>query len=266
MKKTVDKDLIAEQEKLENSLKDELLKDSSEQKFSEAYDKIHKFFLEKENVENLYSDKLGWIDNFFLNRCGKGNKILEIGSGNGKLSFAMAEKNNHVIGLDVSNIAISIAQEKLKKSGKHLQVEFKPGDARKLPFNDNTFDFIISQDLVEHITVNDFKIHLSEVYRVLKPGGKYFFWTPSALKGGSSHGLHLKEYNVSELDAILRNTKFTYTWYDLRFYKLKLVVKVSQSLIKPVLLYERALQKIIKFIPKPVDKVFIPPLLFQLKK
>lgn len=266
MKKLVDKNIIAEQERLENSLKDELLKDSSEQSFREAYDKIHKFFLEKENVESLYSDDLQWIDIFFLNLCGTGNIILEIGSGNGKLAFAMAEKGNNVIGLDVSNIAVSFAQERLKKSGKQLSIEFKLGDARKLPFNDNKFDFIVSQDLVEHITENDFKLHLSEVYRVLKQGGRYFFWTPSALKGGSSLGLHIKEYTVRELDAILKNTKFRYTWYDLRFYKLKLIVKTNQSLMAPVVLYERVIQKIIRFIPKPIDKIFIPPLLFQLKK
>jgi len=266
MKNSIDKNLIAEQEKLEHSLKEELLKNSSEENFQKAYDEIHKFFIEKENVESLYSEDLKWIDHLFVKLCGKGNKILDIGSGNGKLAFAMAEKKNEVFGLDISKVAIDIAKARQKKLSQQLQVVFKHGDARKLSFDDNTFDFIVSQDLVEHITENDFKIHLNEVYRVLKPGGRYLFWTPSALKGGSSHGLHIKEYTVNELDAILNETNFKYTWYDLRFYKIKLIIKIRQSLISPVIVYENALKKIIRFIPKPIDKFFIPPLLFELRK
>lgn len=266
MKNTIDKNLIAEQEKLEHSLKEELLKDSSEENFQKAYDEIHRFFIEKENVESLYSEDLKWIDHFFIKLCGSGNKILDIGSGNGKLAFAMAEKKNQVIGLDISKVAINIAQDRLKKLNQKLPVEFKHGDARKLTFDDDSFDFIVSQDLVEHITEADFKLHLNEVYRVLKPGGRYLFWTPSALKGGSSHGLHIKEYTINELDTIIKDTKFNYTWYDLRFYKIKLIIGIAQKYISPIKVYENALKKIIKFMPKPIGKFFIPPLLFELRK
>jgi ubiquinone/menaquinone biosynthesis C-methylase UbiE len=266
MKNSIDKNIIAEQEKLELSLKEELLKDSSEENFQKAYDEIHKFFIEKENVESLYSEELKWIDHLFIKLFGTGNKILDIGSGNGKLAFAMAEKKNEVIGLDISKVAITIAQKRLKKLNKQLQVVFKQGDARNLSFDDNTFNVIVSQDLVEHITEDDFKMHLKEVYRVLKPGGRYFFWTPSALRGGSSHGLHIKEYTVNEIDVILKETEFKYNWYDLRFYKVKLLVRINQSLMSPIIIYENALKKIIRFIPKPIDKFFIPPLFFELRK
>jgi ubiquinone/menaquinone biosynthesis C-methylase UbiE len=266
MKNSIDKNIIAEQEKLELSLKEELLKDSSEENFQKAYDEIHKFFIEKENVESLYSEELKWIDHLFIKLFGTGNKILDIGSGNGKLAFAMAEKKNEVIGLDISKVAITIAQKRLMKLNKQLQVVFKQGDARNLSFDDNTFDVIVSQDLVEHITEDDFKMHLKEVYRVLKPGGRYFFWTPSALRGGSSHGLHIKEYSVNEMYVILKETEFKYTWYDLRFYKVKLLVRINQSLMSPIIIYENALKKIIRFIPKPIDKFLIPPLFFELRK
>jgi ubiquinone/menaquinone biosynthesis C-methylase UbiE len=266
VKNSINKNLIAEQKKLEHSLKEELLKNSSEDNFQKVYDEIHKFFIEKENVESLYSEDLKWIDNLFIKLCGRGKKILDIGSGNGKLAFAMAEKKNEVIGLDISKVAISIAQERQMKLNRELPVSFIHGDARKLIFDDNTFDVIVSQDLVEHITEDDFKIHLKEVNRVLKPGGSYLFWTPSALKGGSSHGLHIKEYTFNELDTIIKETRFNYTWYDLRFYKIKLIIKIPQSLTAPVKVYENALKKIIRFIPKPIDKFFIPPLLFELHK
>jgi ubiquinone/menaquinone biosynthesis C-methylase UbiE len=258
--------LEEEQEELELELKHKLLENPSEQNFQEAYDKIHTFLIEQGKSESIYSENLMWFTRIFVDLCGSGNKILDIGSGNGKLAFEMAQKGNSVTGLDISKIAVKTAEERLKRIAPHLQVEFKLGDARKLPFENNIFNYITSQDLVEHISEDDFRIHLNEVYRVLKPGGSYVFWTPSALKGGSSHGLHIKEYTVKDIDTILKTTDFQYLWYDLRFYRLKLKIKISQSLMFPVIAYEKILSKIIKFIPKPINKISIPPLLFQLKK
>ena len=254
------------QEKLEHQLKDNLLKDPSQKSFQEAYDKIHTFFIEQEKISSIYSTELNWFSKIFIDLSGSGNKVLDIGSGNGKLAISMAQKGNTVIGLDVSKIAVEKASESLKKKSQTLLVEFRLGDARKLPFEDNTFHFITSQDLIEHISEEDFNVHLKEVYRVLKPGGRYLFWTPSALKGGSSHGLHIKEYNLAEIDKIIRQTSFSYSWFDLRFYKVKVKFRLNQSIMFPVIFYEKLLGKIIKFIPGKFKKIFIPPLLFQLKK
>lgn len=266
MTNTKKNDIKEVQRKLEHELKDHLIKDSSEKNFQEAYDKLHTFFIEHENVESLYPTDLQWFSKIFIDLSGNSNKILDIGSGNGKLAIAMARKGNTVTGLDVSKIAIRTAQEMHRKIASALPVEFKFGDARKLPFEDNSFDYITSQDLVEHISEDDFKVHLKEVYRVLKPGGRYVFWTPSELRGGSSLGLHLKEYTISEMDKIIRNTNFKYSWFDLRFYRIKMKVEISQSSMLPVILYERFLRKVIKFLPEKINKLLVPRLLFQLTK
>lgn len=254
------------QEKLELELKDSLLKDPSEKNFQEAYDKLHTFFVDQEQRDSLYPTDLKWFSKIFIELCKSRNKVLDIGSGNGKLAIAMAQNGNTVTGLDVSKIAVHTAQERLKKIAPDLLVDFKQGDARKLPFENNTFDFVTSQDLVEHISEEDFRVHLEEVYRVLKSGGRYVFWTPSELRGGSSLGLHLKEYTISEMDEIIRLTGFSYSWIDLRFYKLKLKVKVPQALMFSVLSYEKLLKKNLRLIPKKLKKFFVPALLFQLKK
>jgi len=260
------KDIKEVQRKLEHELKDHLLEDPSEKNFQQAYDTLHTFFIEHENAESLYPEDLQWFSKIFVDLCGTGNKVLDIGSGNGKLAIAMAKQKNIVTGLDVSKIAIQKAQEMHQKYAPDLPVDFKFGDARKLPFEDASFNYITSQDLVEHISENDFKKHLNEVYRVLKPGGRYVFWTPSELRGGSSLGLHIKEYTITEMDKIIRNTRFKYSWFDLRFYKLKLKVEINQSMMYPVILYERFLSKIIKFLPEPLNHLLVPRLLFQLTK
>lgn len=254
------------QRNLEHNLKDKLLADPSEKNFQEAYDEIHTFFMENENAESLYPTDLNWFSQIFVDLSGTGNKVLDIGSGNGKLAIAMARKGNTVSGLDVSKIAIQKSQELNKKIAPDIKVEFKNGDARNIPFENESFDYITSQDLVEHISEDDFKMHLSEVYRVLKAGGRYMFWTPSELRGGSSLGLHLKEYTIDEIDKIIQGTKFKYSWYDLRFYKIKMKVEIKQSLMLPVILYERLLRKIIKFLPEKLNHLLVPRLLFQLKK
>lgn len=261
-----DNDIKEVQRKLEHELKDHLLKDSSEKNFQEAYDKLHTFFIEHENVESLYPTDLQWFSKIFIDLSASGNIVLDIGSGNGKLAIAMAQKGNVVTGLDVSKIAIQTAQELHKKIAPDFPVGFKFGDARKLPFSDNTFDYITSQDLVEHISEDDFKVHLKEVYRVLKPGGRYVFWTPSELRGGSSLGLHLKEYTICEIDKIIRSTRFKYSWFDLRFYRIKIKVEIKQSFMFPVILYEKLLGKVIKFLPEKMNKLLVPRLLFQLSK
>jgi len=266
MTHTKNNDIKEVQRKLEHELKDHLLEDPSEKNFQEAYDKLHTFFIEHENAASLYPTDLQWFSKIFIDLSGRGNKVLDIGSGNGKLAIAMAQKGNIVTGMDVSKIAIQTAQELLKKNAQDLPVEFKFGDARKLPFEDDTFNYITSQDLVEHISEDDFRIHLKEVYRVLKQGGRYVFWTPSELRGGSSLGLHLKEYTISEMDKIIRSTNFKYSWFDLRFYRIKMKIEINQSFMFPVILYERLLSKVIKFLPEKLNKLMVPRLLFQLTK
>lgn len=266
MSDSTNKDVKEAQRKLEHNLKDKLLADPSAKNFQEAYDEIHTFFIENENAESLYPTDLKWFSQIFIDLSGSENTVLDIGSGNGKLAIALAKKGNTVTGLDVSKIAIQKAQELNKKIAPDIKVEFKNGDARNLPFEDESFDYITSQDLVEHISDDDFKIHLTEVYRVLKAGGRYVFWTPSELRGGSSLGLHLKEYTIDEMDKIIRDTKFRYSWFDLRFYKIKLKVEINQSFLFPVILYERLLGKVIKFLPEKLNQLLVPRLLFQLKK
>jgi len=259
-------DIKVVQRRLEHELKDQLLADPSEKSFQEAYDKIHKFFEENENAESLYPEQLKWFSKIFIDLCGSGNRILDIGTGNGKLAIAMAKKGNTVTGMDISKIALQKAQEMHKKNAPELPVEFKFGDARKLPFEDGIFDYITSQDLVEHISEEDFKIHLNEVYRVLKPKGRYVFWTPSKLRGDSSLGLHLKEYTIDEMDKIIKNTMFKYSWFDLRFYSIKIKVEIKQSMMFPVIIYERSLKKVIRLLPSALNKILVPRLLFQLTK
>jgi len=69
-----------------------------------------------------------------------------------------------VVGVDISRRMLKIAQKKLPN------VKFIKANAYSLPFEDNTFDLVLSVTMLEFIHEPE-KV-LSEVYRVLKPGGE----------------------------------------------------------------------------------------------
>jgi ubiquinone/menaquinone biosynthesis C-methylase UbiE len=99
------------------------------------------------------------------------DKILEIGCGIGSVVFELSKQGYDVIGTDISHESIAYG---FKKYG-DIQLEVQAAEA--LPYDNESFDVVLSFDLFEHIAQID--KHVSEVWRVLKPGGYYLFQTPN---------------------------------------------------------------------------------------
>ena len=100
------------------------------------------------------------------------NKILEVGCGQGFVSYCLSRDNrNKVIGIDISKEDLEIAQKR------YPQVDFRYTNAEHLPFNDETFDQIYSFDVLEHVH-NLHKV-LEEIVRVLKKDGKIILNVPA---------------------------------------------------------------------------------------
>lgn len=103
----------------------------------------------------------------------EGMKILDVGSGSGRTVLYIAEKvvsTGKAVGVDVSNLAISLAKKRAKQAGLEGIAEIKLGDAENLPFNDEIFDAVISECVIS--LVPDKQKALKEKVRVLKPGGR----------------------------------------------------------------------------------------------
>ncbi len=98
-----------------------------------------------------------------------GMNVLEIGCGGGVFCHRIKEylPNTIVTGLDFDSGHIEYAKARTIELG--LDCKFINGDARNLPFADNTFDLCFSYTVAEHISTEKF---LSEQHRVLKPNGK----------------------------------------------------------------------------------------------
>jgi D-alanine-D-alanine ligase len=105
-------------------------------------------------------------------QASKDSVILDLACGQGRHSLELARQGySNVYGLDRSHYLIRKAKSIMQQEG--LKVNFKEGDARKLPFETDMFDVVMilgnSFGYFES-TEDDVKI-LKEVYRILKPGG-----------------------------------------------------------------------------------------------
>lgn len=104
---------------------------------------------------------------------GVGMKVLDVGSGSGETVLLIGEKvapTGKAVGVDFSEKAITLAEEKAKNAGLDDVVEFRIGDAENLPFDDGVFDAVVSECVV--CLVPNKQRAFNEKLRVLKPGGK----------------------------------------------------------------------------------------------
>ncbi len=102
----------------------------------------------------------------------EGETVLDLGSGGGIDVFLAANKvgdEGKVIGVDMTPDMIETAIKNAQTGG-YTNVEFKLGEIENLPIEENTIDVIISNCVI-NLTPDKNKAY-SEVYRVLKPGGR----------------------------------------------------------------------------------------------
>jgi len=104
--------------------------------------------------------------------CGidENSSILDLACGTGTTSFYLSKKYDcKITGIDISKSLIEIARKNLRESGIENKINFEVGDALKLPYPNNKFDFVISQAFF--ILIDNKQKALEEIYRVLKPDG-----------------------------------------------------------------------------------------------
>ncbi len=102
-----------------------------------------------------------------------GERVLDIGSGPGFLAADMGlavGPSGRVCGIDISESTIAISKARCAGKPMDAWVEFKVGDATRLPFPDGAFDVAVSTQVYEYL--NDVPLALAELHRVLRPGGR----------------------------------------------------------------------------------------------
>jgi demethylmenaquinone methyltransferase/2-methoxy-6-polyprenyl-1,4-benzoquinol methylase len=106
-------------------------------------------------------------------RFPSGSRGLDAGCGAGLQALLLAEAAGpagHITGLDLSPELLAYAEDMVKKAGLSERISFREGDVNDLPFDDDTFDWAWSVDLVGYAPIESLPL-VKELARVVKPGG-----------------------------------------------------------------------------------------------
>jgi ubiquinone/menaquinone biosynthesis C-methylase UbiE len=118
--------------------------------------------------EHAFRDKI--LD---LARLANGESVLDVGCGTGTLAIAAKRhvgRSGTVQGVDASPEMLSRAEKKAKKAA--VDVLFNSSLAEALPFRDGEFDAVLNTVMLHHLPQKPRRQCVSEIRRVLKPGGR----------------------------------------------------------------------------------------------
>ena len=103
----------------------------------------------------------------------QGAAALDVGCGGGILAEEFASMGFCVTGIDPAEQSLNTARQHARSAG--LPISYHGGTGESIPFADNTYPVVYCCDVLEH--VRDLPKVISEIYRVMKPGGVFFFDT-----------------------------------------------------------------------------------------
>ena len=148
-----------------------------------------------------------------------GGHILDLGTGPGYLPIEIVKRSPHmrIHGIDLSRRLIEKARSNASRAGVAERLHFKVGNASRLPFDDESFDMVISTGML-HTLKDPVKV-LKECRRVLKQGGKAWIYDPARV--------------TSRID--IRKWKATFTIWEKFMYVLFLVF----AKLNPARVYDR---------------------------
>lgn len=192
---------------------------SENDNYIENYEKIsqdHLTYLE-EHGENPFMSEEYWqsLEAVTLNQIDSilksGDKILDVGVGLGRL-LSKIELKVEKYGVDISNAYLVEAKDK--------GINVCLSKIEELPYFDNTFDVIVTTDVLEHVF--DLNQCVKEIKRVLKPNGYLIVRVPykedlSAYVNYNQYEfIHLRNFDENNLDLLFRKVfNFNFINYDL---------------------------------------------------
>jgi SAM-dependent methyltransferase len=138
----------------------------------------------------------------FVRGLGPVGRALDIGCGDGRLTAELDAAE--LTGADVSGVALERARRRLPRA---RLVELEPD--QPVPFDDGSFDTVLAAETVEH--VRDLQLFLSELRRVLAPGGQLALTTPATpplAPPGDPFSPHLRRFTARSLRRALDDLGF----------------------------------------------------------
>lgn len=122
-------------------------------------------------------------------------EVLEVGCGEGRGLKLLSAKAGKLTAVDRIGKTLARLQERFP-AVQFLCMNIPPLTG----IHDNTFDFIVSFQVIEHIQYDE--LFLKEIHRVLKPGGMAWITTPNRLMTLTRNPWHIREYTGPELHRL----------------------------------------------------------------
>ncbi|MCX2742840.1 bifunctional demethylmenaquinone methyltransferase/2-methoxy-6-polyprenyl-1,4-benzoquinol methylase UbiE [Mangrovivirga sp. M17] len=140
--------------------------------------------------------------------------ILDIATGTGDFAIEAAKglPAKEIIGVDISEGMLEVGKDKMKEKGLNDLITMELGDSENLRFEDNKFDAVIVAFGVRNF--ENLEAGLSEMYRVLKPGGRLSiieFSQPEKFPFKQSYNFYFK-YILPSIGKIVSKDNAAYTY------------------------------------------------------
>lgn len=130
----------------------------------------------------------------------KEDEVLDLGCGSGQLSLPISNGVKSVLAVDISPRMIGLLQDKLNESGLS-NVDTQTASIQELHFVDESFDLIVSNYALHHLSDDQKKLVVRQAFRWLRPGGRMVFGDMMFGRGGTRQD---RDIIVSKISIMLR--------------------------------------------------------------
>ena len=103
----------------------------------------------------------------------QGKRALDVCCGLGTNGLYLAEKGFDVTGIDISEKAVEVANQKAVKIGRGGNIRFVAQSFMNMDYEPESFDFALDIGCFHHVPEDDRRTCIENVHRVLRPGGRY---------------------------------------------------------------------------------------------
>ena len=150
--------------------------------------------------------------------AGDGLALLDVGCNWGRWSVAAARAGYNVTGMDVDLSGLRAAQHATRTCG--VAAQFVCADARMMPFAPESFDRVFSYSVIQHFAKTEARVILTEVARVLEPGGETLIQMPNRWGVRSLYHQTCRRFREGAR-------------FDVRYYSLAELISLFRSAVGP---------------------------------
>lgn len=187
------------------------------------------------------------------------SSLLDIGTGSGHIASFLSDYCSNIVSVDLSD-------QRVVSQG----YEFVEIKSEKLPFDNDSFDVVISNQVIEHIPNQE--LHVSEIFRILSPRGIVYSATPNKYWPRETHtGLYFLGYLPRGIANAYMQWRRGNDWdvYPLSYWELKsffntrgkvrdYTTKVLKNPEKFHLIEHRNITTVVKYFPEMILKFLTP--------